>query len=93
MDRCWLQGALGDALHTIACAAGSNPAPATARHCPSVHSDGSFLRLLQAARSKRRAIGTSYDALGRTWAASMSNWIANAGGKKLIFSHAAQGVF
>jgi transposase, IS5 family len=24
MDRCWLQGALGDALHTISCAAGYN---------------------------------------------------------------------
>ena len=24
MDRCWLQGALGDALHTIGCAAGYN---------------------------------------------------------------------
>jgi len=24
MDRCWLKGALGDALHTISCAAGYN---------------------------------------------------------------------
>ena len=24
MDRCWLQGALGDALHTLSCAAGYN---------------------------------------------------------------------
>jgi transposase, IS5 family len=24
MDRCWLQGALGDALHFISCAAGYN---------------------------------------------------------------------
>lgn len=24
MDRCWLQGALGDALHSISCAAGYN---------------------------------------------------------------------
>jgi hypothetical protein len=24
MDRCWLQGALGDALHAISCAAGYN---------------------------------------------------------------------
>ena len=24
MDRCWLKGTLGDALHTISCAAGYN---------------------------------------------------------------------
>jgi IS5 family transposase len=24
MDRCWLQGAMGDALHAISCAAGYN---------------------------------------------------------------------
>ena len=24
MDRCWLQGALGDALHALSCAAGYN---------------------------------------------------------------------
>ena len=24
MDRCWLQGALGDALHAVSCAAGYN---------------------------------------------------------------------
>ncbi len=24
MDRCWLQGVLGDALHALSCAAGSN---------------------------------------------------------------------
>ncbi len=33
MDRCWLQGALGDALHSISCAA---------RHCPPGHSGGFF---------------------------------------------------
>ena len=24
MDRCWLQGAVGDALHAVSCAAGYN---------------------------------------------------------------------
>ncbi len=24
MDRCWLQGSLGDAVHTVCCAAGYN---------------------------------------------------------------------
>jgi IS5 family transposase len=27
MDRCWLQGALGDALHALSCAAGYNIRP------------------------------------------------------------------
>ena len=35
MDRCWLQGALGDALHSISCAAWLQPALADARDWPS----------------------------------------------------------
>ena len=48
MDRCWLQGALGDALHALSCAAGYNIRwllRAIARLGPKV----AFLRLLKAA--------------------------------------------
>jgi len=38
MDRCWLKGSCGDALHSISCAA----ALAAARHCPSGYQGGSF---------------------------------------------------
>ena len=92
MDRCWLQGALGDALHSISCAAGYNLRwllRAIARQ----GIGPVFLRLLQAALSKRQAAGTSYSTLGCSWTASVSKWFGNVGVKKSIFGHAAQGVF
>ena len=42
MDRCWLKGSIGDALHSISCAAGYKPALAAARHCPPGHRGGLF---------------------------------------------------
>ena len=87
MDRCWLQGALGDALHSISCAAGYNLRwllRAIARR----GLGAVFLRLLQVALSQRQAVGTSYDASGRVWTATMSNWIGNVVVKKMIFDHA-----
>ena len=87
LDRCWLQGALGDALHSISCAAGYN-LRWLLRAIARLGIGAVFLRLLQAALSQRQAVGTSYDASGRVWTATMSNWIANVVVKKLIFGHA-----
>ena len=92
MDRCWLQGALGDALHSISCAAGYN-LRWLLRAIARLGIGAGFLRLLQAALSQRQAVGTSYDASGRVCTATMSNWIGNVVVKKLIFGHAVQGAF
>lgn len=53
MDRCWLQGALGDALHSISCAAGYN-LRWLMRAIARLGIGPVFLRLLQAALSWRR---------------------------------------
>ena len=92
MDRCWLQGALGDALHSISCAAGYN-LRWLLRAIARLGIGAVFLRLLQAALSRRQAVGSSYDAAGRVWTATTSNWIGNVVVKKLIFGHAVQGAF
>ena len=92
MDRCWLKGALGDALHSISCAAGYK-LRWLLRAIARLGIAAVFLRLWQAALSQRQAVGTSYAAPGRTWTASMSNWIGSAIVKKSIFGHAMQGTF
>ncbi len=74
MDRCWLQGALGDALHAISCAAGYN-LRWLLRAIARLGIGAVFLRLLQAALSQRQAARTSYDASGRVGTARMNNWI------------------
>jgi hypothetical protein len=48
MDRCWLQGALGDALHAVSCAAGYN-LRWLLRAIARLGLGSLFLRLLQAA--------------------------------------------
>jgi len=88
MDRCWLQGALGDALHSISCAAGYN-LRWLLRAIVRLDIGALFLRLLQAALSPQRAIGASYDASGRVWSPSMSNWLGNVAVKKPIFGQTA----
>jgi len=65
MDRCWLQGALGDALHAISCAAGYN-LRWLLRAIARLGIRPVFLRLLQAALSALRALRTSYGADGST---------------------------
>ena len=92
MDRCWLQGALGDTLHCISCAAGYN-LRWLLRAIARLGIGAVFLRLLQAALSQRQPARTTYDALGRVWSAGMSNWIGSVVVKKLISSHTAQGAF
>lgn len=86
MDRCWLQGALGDALHSISCAAGYN-LRWLLRAIARLGIGAVFLRLLQAMLSQRPAIGVPYGALGRTWTNRMSNWLGNGVVKKSIFAH------
>lgn len=54
MDRCWLQGALGDALHSISCAARYNVRWLT-RGIVRLGISPVFLRLLRAALSQLRA--------------------------------------
>ena len=54
MDRCWLQGALGDALHSISCAAGYN-VRWLMRAIVRLGISPAFLRLLRAALSQVRA--------------------------------------
>jgi IS5 family transposase len=54
MDRCWLQGALGDALHSISCAAGYN-VRWLMRAIVRLGISPVFLRLLQAALSQMSA--------------------------------------
>ena len=64
MDRCWLQGALGDALHAISCAAGYN-LRWLLRAIARLGLGAVFLRLLHAALSHRQPAKTSYDAPAR----------------------------
>jgi hypothetical protein len=61
MDRCWLQGALGDALHSISCAAGYN-VRWLMRAIVRLGISPAFLRLLQAALSQLRALQTHHGA-------------------------------
>ena len=74
------RGALGDALHSISCAAGYN-LRWLLRAIARLGIVAVFLRLLQAA-------GKSYDASGRVGSASMSNWVGSAIVKKTVFGHA-----
>ena len=54
MDRCWLQGSLGDALHTLGCAAGYN-LRWLLRSIARLGIEALFLHLLLAAASSQRA--------------------------------------
>jgi len=71
MDRCWLQGTLGDALHSISCAAGYN-LRWLLRAIARLGIVAVFLRLLQAALSAPWTTGTlqrSHACVG-TWCLS-----------------------
>jgi len=92
MDRCWLQGALGDALHSISCAAGYN-LRWLLRAIARLGIGAVFLRLLQAALLQQRATGRSYRTIGRSRLASMANWIGDVVVKNRFLGHAALGGF
>lgn len=61
MDRCWLQGALGDALHAVSCAAGYN-VRWLLRAIARLGIGPAFLRLLQAALLLGQAMRASQGA-------------------------------
>ena len=64
MDRCWLQGQLGDALHAVLCAAGYNLRwllRAMVRLGLSAAFLRSLLRWLVAVLSHRRSVTDSYE--------------------------------
>lgn len=90
MDRCWLQGALGDALHSISCAAGYN-LRWLLRAIARLGIVAAFLRLLQTALSTRWAIRGAHGTLGPAWSMRVRNWLESASAKKLIFGPAVWG--
>ena len=66
MDRCWLQGALGDALHALSCAAGYNIRwllRAIARLGPKL----ALVRILQAVNGSAGALKLHQKALAAAW--------------------------
>ena len=77
MDRCWLKGALGDALHAISCAAGYN-LRWLLRAIARLDIRAVFLRLLQSVLSTQRATGTPYRTHGNTGFPRMSIWFGCA---------------
>jgi len=85
MDRCWLQGALGDALHSISCAAGYN-LRWLLRAIARLGIEALFLRLLQAALSQQRAIEAPYGTPARSWTTRVGNWLASGFVKKADFA-------
>ena len=92
MDRCWLQGSLGDALHTLGCAAGYN-LRWLLRAIARLGIRAVFLPLLQAALAKQGSTQASYATLGGKWVSSVGRWFAAGAIKKSIFGHAAQATF
>ena len=84
MDRCWLQGALGDALHSISCAAGYN-LRWLLRAIARLGIVTLFLRLLLAALEQPRAIGAAYGTPARSWTTRVGNWLTSGIVKKPIF--------
>jgi IS5 family transposase len=88
MDRCWLQGALGDALHSISCAAGYN-LRWLMRAIVRLGIGALFLRLLLAASQQPRAIGTSHGTQERSMTTRVGNWLSSGIVKKPVFGHLA----
>jgi len=73
MDRCWLKGAIGDALHPLSCAAGYNIRwllRAIARLGPKLV----FLRLLMAATTATTNVKSSCTSLPATFVRSIPEW-------------------
>lgn len=86
MDRCWLQGAMGDALHAISCAAGYN-LRWLLRAIARLGIEAVFLRLLQAALSGQRVAGSSYLAHGQPLARRLGDWLGKTpGGDQLVLA-------
>jgi len=88
MDRCWLQGALGDALHSLSCAAGYN-LRWLLRAIARLGIAALFLRLLLAALEQPRAIGASHGTQERSRTTRVGNWLTSGIVKKPIFESLA----
>ena len=92
MDRCWLQGSLGDALHTLGCAAGYN-LRWLLRAIARLGIRAVFLRLMWAALQQGHTRDGSYRTLGRSWMTTVRNWIGAVVVKKPVFGHVALAAF
>jgi len=90
LDRCWLQGALGDALHSISCAAGYN-LRWLMRAIVRLGISPVFLRLLWAALQQPRSIGASHGSRERLITTRVGNWLSGEIVKKPAFRHLAWG--
>ena len=89
MDRCWLQGSLVDALHTLGCAAGYN-LRWLLRSIARLGIEALFLHLLFAAASSQRDTGASCPAHGQTLVQRMRDWVAgSSAAEKTIFGGVA----
>jgi IS5 family transposase len=88
LDRCWLQGALGDALHSISCATGYN-LRWLIRAIVRLGIGAFFLRLLLAASQQPRAIGASHSMQVRSWSTRVGNWLSTANARKPVFGQLA----
>ena len=92
MDRCWLQGSLGDALHTLGCAAGYN-LRWLLRAIARLGIRAVFLRLMWAALQQGHTRDGSYRTLGRSRMTAVRNWIGAVVVKKPVFGHVALAAF
>jgi IS5 family transposase len=90
MDRCWLQGALGDALHAISCAAGYN-LRWLLRAIARLGIGPAFLRLLLAASQQPRYTQASCATHKHLWTTRVDRWFAGGFVKKPIFNPLAWG--
>ena len=90
MDRCWLQGALGDALHSISCAAGYN-LRWLMRAIVRLGISPAFLRLLLAASQQPRPIGASHGSQERLISIRSGNWLSGEIVKRQVLGHLAWG--
>ena len=75
MDRCWLQGSLGDALHAISCAAGYN-IRWLLRAIARLGIAAAFLRLLRSALPTQPVTARSCGPSGHTWTGHLGHWLA-----------------
>ena len=73
MDRCWLHGALGDALHALSCAAGYN-IRWLLRAITRLGLRLAFLRLLRAAAQATASVKSSCTSLLATFVRSIPEW-------------------
>ena len=77
MDRCWLKGSLGDALHAISCAAGYN-IRWLLRAIARLGIAAAFLRLLRATFTAQSATEGTYDPQGRPWTEHIGHLLTRA---------------